>query len=293
MQLRHIPVLMQELEECICVKPGARVIDATLDGGGHTNMLLQKVGPSGCVLGIEQDPDMIRFIAARKRNDANLHKLIIADGNFRDIADIAKRHYCVPANAVLFDLGISRWHFLESGRGFSFTNADAPLSMDISNKDSYAAAKFINGASKQELEAILRKYGEMRGATAFAKRIIEARRKKPFRTVGDLLALVPARRGKINPATKIFQALRIAVNDELGALEDGLVGAWNVLSAGGQCAVISYHSLEDRIVKQFFKTKAQSCEGILATKKPIIPSREEILRNPSARSAKLRIIQKL
>lgn len=298
MEQIHNPVLLEEIRALLNLKKGDTAIDGTLDGGGHAEMLLSCVCPGGKVLGIEQDPDMVKFIERRKKEvDAKWKALIVHHGNFRNIASIVQKHSISP-NAILFDLGISRWHYIESGRGFSFKNQDEPLSMALEDESEtkHAAAELLNYASRDELADIFFNYGEERRSRRIADAIIERRKKKLFYTVGDLLEVTDPilSKGayKQNPSTKIFQALRIAVNDELQNLVNGLVGAWEVVADGGRVAVISYHSLEDRIVKNFFKDCLYGDNGRLITKKPVVATRQEILKNPSARSAKLRVIEK-
>ncbi|HEY4497586.1 MAG TPA: 16S rRNA (cytosine(1402)-N(4))-methyltransferase RsmH [Candidatus Paceibacterota bacterium] len=296
---RHIPVLASEVQALLHVQPGDTIVDATLDGGGHTELLLTSVAPNGRVLGIEQDPDMVGFMNERIKHESGVWKnLIVHHGNFRDIAAIVASHNIHSITGVLFDLGVSRWHFIESGRGFSFQNPDEPLSMALAKNNAMSAARILNSSPETELENIIRVYGEERRAQQIAKAIVMFRRKKRLVAVEDLLlSLEPVlgtkRKGKMHPATKTFQAFRIAVNDELGALREGLAGTGKILRSGGRLVVISYHSLEDRIVKQIFRTWSAQKMGNLLNKKPITPSREEIFNNPSARSAKLRAIQKL
>lgn len=297
--MRHIPVLANEVQALLHVQPGNIIIDATLDGGGHAEFLLSALAPNGKVLGIEQDPDMAHFVRERIKHKGGVWKnLIVHHGNFRDIILIASLYNIRDVAGILFDLGVSRWHFMESKRGFSFRNPHEPLSMALASNNAISAAFILNSASEKELENIIRTYGEERRSRQIAKSITIFRRKKRIISVGDLLsALEPvwgtAHRGKTHPATKTFQALRIAVNDELEALGDGLAGAWKTLRSGGRLVVISYHSLEDRAVKQMFREWSKQGAGNVLNKKPIMPSREEILKNPSARSAKLRSIQKL
>lgn len=294
-----MPVLANEVQALLHVQPGDTIVDATLDGGGHAGLLLTAVVPDGRVLGIEQDPDMVRFMRDRIKQERGVWKnLIVHHGNFREISLIVSSHRIHDIVGILFDLGVSRWHFLESKRGFSFRNLDEPLSMALAVNNTMSAALILNSAPEKELERIIKTYGEERKARRIAKAIAMFRRKKRIIAVGDLLlALEPVwgtkHKGKTHPATKTFQALRIAVNDELEALREGLSDAWKILRSGGRLVVISYHSLEDRIVKQTFREWSNQKLGNVLNKKPIMPSREEIFKNPSARSAKLRAIQKL
>ncbi len=286
----HIPVLLDESVSSLNLKQGDSAIDATLGEGGHTRKLLDCIGDKGTVLAIDQDPRMVH----RAKEEFSSENIIIAENNFRNIETLAKENNLIP-KGILFDLGVARWHFLGSGRGFSFKNSHEPLSMALSGEHSNSsAAMLLNSLSEEELADIIFQYGEERRSRMIAKSIVAFRKKKRILTVGDLLAALPhGRSGQIHPATKVFQALRIAVNDELNALSEALVGAWSVLAPRGRLAVISYHSLEDRIVKQFFKKQMDAKTGILINKKPIVASRVELLKNPSARSAKLRVIEKI
>lgn len=297
--MRHIPVLANEVQALLHAQPGDTVVDATLDGGGHAELLLASVAPGGRVLGIEQDPALIRFMNVRiERADGVWKNLTVHQGNFRDIASIVASRRIRDIAGVLFDCGVSRWHFMESKRGFSFHHLDEPLSMALAADSAMSAALILNSASEKELARIIKTYGEERRARRIAKAIVVFRKKKRIIAVGDLLSALGSvwgtkYKGKTHLATKTFQALRIAVNNELEALRDGIAGAWKIVRPGGRLVVISYHSLEDRIVKQAFRKWSKQGVGSLLNKKPIVPSREEILENPSARSAKLRAIKKL
>ena len=286
MEQIHYSVLKEEIRTLLNLKKGDVAIDCTLDGGGHAEMLLECVSPGGKVLGIEQDADMVQFIECRKKEEGSMWQALTTyHGNFRNITNIAKKYRLSP-NAVLFDLGVSRWHYMESGRGFSFQNPEEPLSMALKDESEtkHAAAELLNYASREELADIFFNYGEERKSRELANAIVLRRQKKLFYTVGDILEVTDPilSRGayKKNPSTKIFQALRIAVNDELQNLIKGLVGAWEIIPNGGRIAVISYHSLEDRIVKNFMKTNN---DFTVLTPKPIVS-----VRPP----AKLRIAEK-
>ena len=291
----HIPVLLAESVAFLNIQKGSVIIDATLGEGGHTAALLEIVGTMGAVLAIDQDSRMIQW--AEKRF-GSLKNLILAKGNFRSIEQIFHTHHLASPNGILFDLGVARWHFMGSKRGFSFRDSAEPLSMALSGSvENHTAASLLNSTPEHKLADIFFQYGEVRNSRSIAKAIVYARKKKQFITVGDLLAVLrPFDRThgktKMHFATKIFQALRIAVNDELNALQEGLEGAWNIVAPKGRIVVISYHSLEDRMVKNFFKEKALEGNGVIITKKPFIPHRAEIIANPSARSAKLRTIEK-
>ncbi len=290
MNSEHISVLMGEVKALLNLKEGDKAIDATFGFGGHTRMMLEEVGSEGKILGIEQDKEII---AMAKNVPENL-KLV--NGNFRDIGELTEREGFAGANAILMDLGVSRWHFLVSGRGFSFQDRNEPLIMNLDRTSEITAARILNSAGSEELRDIFVNYGEIRYPVAgrLAKKITEARRTKKIISVGDLLDIcerIMPRQGKTNPATKVFQALRIATNNELENLKIGLEASIGILAKGGRLAVISFHSLEDRIVKKYFisiKDKAK-----ILTKKPVEAARGEVLKNPSSRSAKLRAIEKI
>lgn len=254
----HIPVLLKEAVYGLQVAPGKRFIDATYGGGGHSREI-KRLG--GEVLGIDADPAV-----------EAIH------GNFKDIEHIAKEHGFTKVDGILFDLGVSSHQLDTPERGFSYRFA-GPLDMRLSAKGA-TAEKFLRSISEEELYEILAKYGEVERARVFAK-VVKSQKPK---TTEELLQIV----GKDN-ASQVFQAIRIAVNDELGALKKGLIGAKELLKPGGRLVVISFHSLEDRIVKNFMRTEGWK----VLTKKPISPSAGEIFENKRARSAKLRIAEKL
>ena len=288
----HISVLKKEILGHLNPQPGDRIIDGTLDGGGHAYAFLEKIAPGGTVLGIEQDGAMIAALKSKIQisNDKLWENLIVAHGNFRNIDAIAKKNNFVPAQGILLDLGMSTWHLRESGRGFSFQKPDEPLLMNLDSSGSANAAALLSGLPEKELERIFREYGEERRSRFIARMIVTGRKKIKIRSVDDLIAILGVRNRK--SLARIFQALRIAVNDELEALREGIEHGIAVLAPQGQLAIISYHSLEDRIVKQLFNTYVKTGRGTTVTKKPIIPTHEEIRQNPSSRSAKLRIFKK-
>lgn len=289
----HIPVLLNEVLETIDPKSGDTVLDATVGGGGHARALLSLVGKDGTVVGIDRDEETL----ARLKKEFSKANFIAISGDFRDLDNLLRRAGVRTLDAALFDLGMSSWQIEHSGRGFSFLR-DEPLVMSFEPhpRPHRTAAAILNQYDERSLAELLRTYGEERHARRIARAITEERRKKPFRTTFDLVRtverVVPRRSGRIHPATRTFQALRIAVNDELSALNNGLDGAWEYLQGGGRLAVIAFHSLEDRIVKQFFQSKKQSQDGQIITKKPITASPEELRKNPRARSAKLRVMKK-
>jgi len=282
----HIPVLLKETIDLLNVKKGGRYIDATLGLGGHSLEILRY---GGRVLGIEVDEESLE---EAKRLIGSKIKFVRAD--FKDIKRIAEENDFVPCDGVLFDLGMSSWQLEESGRGFSFQKEE-PLDMRMDKSLAVTAADLLNSLSRDELTKLFQKYGGEQPARRVASAVVRARTLKPFETTGDLVGVVrgiKGNRGRIHPATKVFQALRIAVNDEIENLRSALPQAFKILVKGGRMAVISFHSLEDGEVKRFFKGLAGEGVGEIVTKKPITPAVQEIKANPRARSAKLRVIKK-
>ncbi len=296
--MNHVPVLLQESIEGLNLKKGDTVVDATLGAGGHSSAIANTFNGDITIVGFDLDQDALKI--AKKTVGATGAKFIPIHANFRTMESALREKGITSVQGVLFDLGISSMEIGESGRGFSF-KYDEPLLMTLQNpieSDTLTARDVVNSTREEELANIIYEFGEERFSRMIAKAIVEARRKQKIETTTQLVEIitnaVPAfyRKGKINPATKTFQALRIYVNDELGAVKEGLQGAWNMLTPGGRIAVITFHSLEDRIVKNYFKELPKE-EAIIITKKPIAPSREEVVANPRSRSAKLRIIEKL
>lgn len=293
MKAEHIPVLLNEVLEYLEPKPGDKIIDATFSGGGHSLAILERIKPGGKILGIELDAEL--FNEAKERF-LNIKELILVNDNYRNLKKIAEDNEFIGASGILLDLGLSSWHFEGSKRGFSFQK-DELLDMRFTENQEFTAREIINQWSPQEIEKILRQYGEERFAKPIAKEIIEARKKKPIINTLELVEVIKNavpfwyQRKKINFATKTFQALRIAVNDELGSLESVLEQMPLVLKKGGRGAVISFHSLEDRIVKQAFREIKRRGIAQILTKKPVCPSEEEVIKNSRSRSAKLRVIE--
>jgi 16S rRNA (cytosine1402-N4)-methyltransferase len=293
---RHRTVLLHEAVESLALQADDVVVDATLGGAGHAKEIASKLGKEGILIGFDLDPDAIaRTQTALERTQPRLH---LMQANFRDLANQLDAINVPTITKALFDLGWSSYQ-LDSGRGFSFLR-DEPLLMTYGKEGSaLTAAIIVNEWKEESLADIIYGWGEERYSRRIAKRIVEDRVRKPFTTSLQLAeaikAAVPAayRKGKLHPATRTFQALRIAVNDELGSLDKGLRGAWYKLAHGGRIAVISFHSIEDRAVKQLFASWEKAGEGKRITKKPLIPSFEEVSENPRARSAKLRVIQKI
>lgn len=294
--MAHIPVLLESVIEYLDLNNGSIFIDATAGGGGHIKAILDKLKKDGVLIGIDQDKKMIDELERKFADDS---RSMFINGNFRDIADLAKK-YEGRVDGILYDLGFNSMQLEESRRGFSFLKNEPLLMTYESNPDlqDLTAERIVNTWRESEIRRILIEYGEERFATSIARNIVKNRKKTKIKTTGSLVNIIqysiPAkrRRGKIHPATRTFQALRIAVNDELNALEDGLNGGWNLLSMGGRMVVISFHSLEDRIVKNFFKSKKREEDSEILTKKPITAIDTEVLKNPRSRSAKLRVIIK-
>jgi len=294
----HIPVLKKEVIEYLDPKPNQNFIDATIDGGGHAMAILEKIAPHGKLLGIDRDEKMIEQLRFRVSGSLPVgtysglqDNLLLVGDNFDNLKEIAAREKFGQVQGILFDLGMSTWHLKESKKGFSFQR-DEELDMrySVENSKQSNAKEIVNKWSEKRIRQILKEYGEERFNKEIAKEIIEARKRNLIATTFQLVKIiekaVPAWYGrqKIHAATKTFQALRIAVNDELGSLQRVLPQALEVLDVGAKLVIISFHSLEDRIVKNFFK---QNKIKIL-TKKPIRPSRQELAKNPNSRSARLR-----
>ena len=286
--MRHIPVLLHESLEGLNLKDGDIFLDGTLGSAGHSLAVAEKFGDEVEIIGIDRDAEALKRSEERLRSLT--HSAYLKLESFRNLDEVLKSLGITRVNAILLDLGISSEQIDDSGRGFSFQR-DEPLDMRMS-KEGITAAEILNSWSEHAIELILRGFGEERASRKIARAIVERREHKPFVTTTDLIEVLGERKGKLHPATKTFQALRIAVNEELTALEDGLTKAFNALSSGGRLAVISFHSLEDRIVKNFFRDKAKAGVAKLINKKPITPSEEELKRNPRSRSAKLRVIEK-
>jgi len=279
-------------------RSGGRYLDATLGGGGHALAILAASSPDGRLLGIDADPAALAAAGARLAMYAERATLV--HGNFRDLGRLAREHNLAPIDGLLLDLGVSSHQLDTPERGFSFAN-DAPLDMRLDPTRGTTAAELVNETPESELADLIYRYGEEHGSRRIARFIAEARRKQPIATTGQLADLVAralgGRHGKIHPATRTFQALRIAVNHELESLELALPQAVELLAPGGRIAVISFHSLEDRIVKLFFRAEsgyggAGEARLQIITKKPIEASEQEARANPRSRSAKLRFAER-
>lgn len=306
--MAHVPVMVEEVLKYLDPKPNQNFVDCTLGDGEHAAAVLERTAPNGRLLGIDADSAAIDAVLHNPSSPpltlrGGIGRLITVNDNFRNLAAIVKEQKFEPVQGILLDLGFSS-STLTRGRGFSFEK-DELLDMRFDTRSGIRAAEIVNGWNQKQLAELLEEYGEEKLARELADRIVAERKKKPIVTTKQLAeVVVEVYReklhsikevpwiGGLHPATRTFQALRIVVNDELGALQEVLPQAIEVLAPGGRLAVIAFHSLEDRIVKQFFKEYADVKTRILA-KKPIVPSDAEVKNNPRARSAKLRAVEKI
>ncbi len=288
----HKSVLKKQILEYLNPEPNENLIDATTGQAGHSLEILKKNKPNGKVLGIELDKEIYRDLLSK-----NIKRLVLVNDSYLNLKNIVQRKKFKPVSGILFDLGFSSWHLEESGRGFSFKQNE-PLDMRYNTDLSKLTAKeIVNNWTEKEIEKILKKYSQEKFAKRISKEIIEQRGSKLIKTTFELIEIikraVPSwyQYKRIHFATKTFQALRIAVNDELNNLKQALPQALEILEKGGRIVAISFHSSEDRIVKNFLKENSKSLR--ILTKKPIRPSRAEIISNPRSRSAKLRAAVKI
>jgi 16S rRNA (cytosine1402-N4)-methyltransferase len=302
----HVPVLAEEVRSLLAVEPGDTVVDATFGAGGHASLLADELHGRGRLIAIDRDPSARPYFERFQRAHANLQTRFLRGEASTVLGQLAGNG--ARADAILLDLGVSSMQLDRPERGFSYAT-DAPLDMRMDPTADTSARELVNEAGERELETIFRRYGEERHARAIARAIARRRRERPFERTGDLVETVkaampaPARFGDGHPAKRVFQALRIAVNDELGALEAALPAALEMLRPGGRMAVISFHSLEDRIVKRFMRDGERGCvcppdfpvcicgrEPVLraVNRRPIRPTAREVALNPRAASARLR-----
>lgn len=291
--MRHVPVLLHTVGDILTLSPGDCAIDATGGSGGHSELLAETVGKEGRLLILDQDPEAIARLTERF---SSFPQVSLYKANFRTVREVAEKLSLPPVQAVLFDLGMSSEQIESSGRGFSFLRDEPLLMTQGDGEHVFTAMDIVNTWEEQNLADVIFSYGEEPAARRIAKAIVAARRRELI-TSSEVLARIVGEvkgghRGRIHPATKTFQALRIAVNDELGALKEGLEGAWHILSSGGRIAVITFHGIEARIVKQFLKEKKQEGAGTILTRHAVRATREEVLANPRARSASLYALNK-
>lgn len=291
MGVAHIPVMQGEVLEALNVRDTGTYIDATVGLGGHAESIMQKA--KECTLiGMDRDEDALQSAGSRLKEFKNI---IFAKDNFSNIKAVVNNLGFETVDGILFDIGVSTMQMKDEERGFSFMS-DAPIDMRMDIDQELTARVVVNRYSEKDLANLIWEYGEERFSRRIAKAIVNDRRKNPIKTCRDLSSIIERtvrRRGRIHPATRTFQALRIEVNKELEELSAGINSGADILSPGGRLCVLSYHSLEDRIVKNAFKKLAK--EGIfnIITRKPLVPSRQEIISNPSSRSAKLRVAERV
>ncbi|HEX4413345.1 MAG TPA: 16S rRNA (cytosine(1402)-N(4))-methyltransferase RsmH [Lacipirellulaceae bacterium] len=286
---QHLPVLPREVLEWLRPEPGQTFVDGTLGGGGHAKLLADHVGPQGVVIGLDRDPAVIE----RAETDFRAAPIRPIHLNYSDLPELLPELEIQHVDGVLLDLGLSSDQLADAERGFSF-QSEGPLDLRFDPTRGEPAWRVIERLSAEHLANLIFKYGEERFSRRIARRIVEARRSKPIRTAGDLARTirksVPRRRDeRIDPATRTFQALRIAVNEELKWLEVALRRLPDCLRPGGRIAIISFHSLEDRMVKESFRDDARL---VVQTRRPLRASEEEIFANPRSRSAKLRVAER-
>jgi 16S rRNA (cytosine1402-N4)-methyltransferase len=312
MDFRHRPVLLDECIESLNIKSDGVYLDGTLGGAGHSSEILKKLD-KGTLVGMDQDGFALEVSGERLKKIQGTAGLVLIRGNFRNMARLLKDHGVNGVDGILLDIGVSSHQLDEAERGFSYQQ-DSPLDMRMDRTSRLDAATIVNTYDERAIKDIIREYGEENWAARIASFIIKARSERKLETTGQLVEIIkaaipaPARREGPHPAKRTFQALRIAVNDELGALKEALDGAVQILKPGGRLSVITFHSLEDRIVKTEFQRREKPCtcppsfpvcvcgkkpELKVLTRKPVLPSEEELEQNPRARSAKLRTAQKL
>ena len=306
LEIQHTPVMVPEILKGLNVSPGGRYIDCTLGEGGHTKSILEASNPGGEVLGIDADHEAIEV--SKTRLEKYDDRFIFSNNNFNEIRKIAMKSNFIPCHGILFDLGVSSLQLDKESRGFSFRRK-APLDMRFSVNQTLTAEEVINTFSESEIADILYNFGEERRSRKIANIIVQNRPIKDADELSNLIKTNLKRTNfKINPSTKTFQALRIYINEELNSLSKALEQSLEVVRVGGRIAVISYHSLEDRIVKNFFRNESKYCICLpnitecdcghipkikIINKKPIIPSQNEIDSNKRSRSAKLRVVERI
>ena len=306
-QVVHQPVMVREVLAALAVAPGGRYVDCTVNGGGHAEAILEAAAPGGALIGIDADPEALAVGARRLARFGSAAAVV--QGNFRDVDSICRERGFVPVNGILFDLGLSSMQLASSARGFAI-RVEGPLDMRFAPDQEVTASYWVNEAAEEELADVLWRFGEERESRRIARVIVQSR---PLGTTTELAKAVEQAVGRrpgsqTHPATRTFQALRIAVNQELASLVEALPRAHGLLGFGARLAVISYHSLEDRIVKQYFARESRDClcppqQPVctcghratlrLVSRGAVKPSQEEVGANPRSRSAKLRVAERL
>ena len=293
----HITVLLKSSIDSLNIHPGDIYLDGTIGSGGHAEYALEKTRGSITVIGLDQDSEALERSRERLKD---FSKVILEEASYADLDKVLNKLKIKKVHRIMFDLGLSSDQFETSKRGFSFKK-DEPLLMTFKKNpkdEDLTSFRIVNTWQEENIADVIYGYGEERYSRKIARAIVKYREKKSIDTTGELVEIIMQavppfyRRGKIHPATRTFQALRIAVNDELNTLKKGLIKGFERLEKGGRMAVISFHSLEDRIVKNFNKEKADLDEANIIIKKPIMPTEIEIRKNPRSRSAKLRILEK-
>ena len=310
MEFQHISVLLNETVDSLSVHPGGVYVDGTLGGGGHSLEIAKRLGGEGTLIGIDRDEAAVSAAGARLSQFGETVRIV--QGNYSSMPEIVKDLGYAKVDGIVLDLGVSSYQLDEAERGFSYMH-DAPLDMRMDRRETRTAADLINTASERELFRIIRDYGEERFAQNIAKHIVERREEKPIETTGELVEIIRAsipmklQKSGGHPAKRTFQAIRIELNGELSALEESLDSMIDLLNDGGRLSVITFHSLEDRIVKAAFRRNENPCtcppvfpvcvcgkkpKGRVLTRKPLLPSQEETEENPRAKSAKLRVFER-
>jgi len=296
---KHISVMLREIVEYLNLSPGDNVIDCTFGGGGHSLEILKQIGKDGKLLAIDLNEDVRKEIGNWKLEIKKNKNFKLVNDNFKNLKNIVNKDFKYPVNGILLDLGLSSDELEKSGRGFSFQK-DEPLDMRFDVNQDLTAEHVLNSYSVEELYNIFKDFGEYSHARRLSKSVYQQRKLKKFKNTQDLVDIVlevhPHKYyNKIHPATKIFQALRIAVNNELENLKKVLPQAVEILQSRGRLVVISFHALEDRIVKHYFRelSRKENSKIKLLTKKPISPSEKEVEENPRSRSAKMRVVEKI
>ena len=310
MEFQHKPVMLNEVIDSLKIRPEGTYVDGTLGGAGHSSQIARRLSGEGRLFGFDQDAAAIE--AAAKRLEPYKDRVSIIRSNYSEMRERLSELGVRSADGILLDLGVSSYQLDDAQRGFSY-RADAPLDMRMDQRQKLSAREVVNGYSIEELTRVIREYGEERFARNIAKHITAEREKKPIETTGELISIIKAaipakaREGGGHPAKRTFQAIRIEVNRELDVLSDSLDGMIDLLADGGRICVITFHSLEDRIVKETFRRNENPCtcppefpvcvcgkksKGHVITRKPIIPSEEETEENPRSKSAKLRVFER-